>query len=68
MSLKGTCILWTDLVVDYPNESFILLDDEGHRGMMFESDFRSIRAIMCKFDWTLDEWEDNGFEVVRPQE
>ena len=67
MSLKGTVILYTDLVFMYPRASFLIIDDYGQWAVVIENrgdDPRPVGSI-TKVHWDLDEWELFGWEVIR---
>ncbi len=68
MSLKGTTLLYTDLVFSYPRASFVIIDDYGMWAVVIENageDKRPVGSI-TKLDWDLREWEDYGWEVIPP--
>jgi len=68
VSLKGTVILYTDLVFAFTRASFVIIDDYGQWGLVIEDagDDRRPAGSISKFDWDLSEWENFGWEIVRP--
>ena len=70
MSLKGTVILYTDLVFTYPRASFVIIDDYGKWAVVIENEGEDPRPVgsITGVDWDLKEWEDHGWEVVSPVE
>jgi len=67
MSLKGTVILYTDLVFAFTRASFLIIDDYGQWGLVIENQGEDLRPVgsLTKLDWDLREWEDFGWEVIR---
>jgi len=72
MSLKGTTILYTDLVFNFQKISLVVVDDYGGKAIVIEavacepSYDRHVGEQLDDLDWTLDEWEKYGWEIIPP--
>ena len=68
-SLYGATILWTDLVFMFPRMSFVSLDRSATVGLVIESAHPDVRTpgTLIKLDWSPDEWEDYGWEILYPE-
>lgn len=69
MSLKGTVILYTDLLFQYPRASFVVIDDYGQWMLVIENEGDDPRPVgsVAKSVWDIDEWDLYGWEVIRPR-
>lgn len=69
MNLKGTVLLYTEYVFSFPRASFLIIDDYGMWAVVIENDGMDRRPVgtLTKLAWDLSEWEDYGWEVVRPK-
>ena len=72
MNLKGTTILYTDLVFDYQRTSYLVLDYHGRKMLVIEElsyspgNDRYVGQVIDKLSWHMSDWEKHGWEVIPP--
>lgn len=61
--------MWTELVFSFPCMSFVSLEHDASRGLVIESDEEEVRPVgmIEVYDWSADEWEDYGWEILYPE-